>query len=43
MRIEGYCVQEIAEQLQIGKRSVERKLDLIRKRWTEEMSDELAV
>ena len=38
-RIEGYSVQEIAEQMGIAKRSVERKLDLIRKRWGEEMSD----
>ena len=42
MRIEGYTVQEIADQLQMGKRSVERKLDLIRKRWAEEMGDEVA-
>jgi RNA polymerase sigma factor (sigma-70 family) len=41
MRIEGYTVQEIAERMQIGKRSVERKLDLVRKRWTEELGDEL--
>ncbi len=41
LRVEGYTVQEIADQLGIGKRSVERKLDLVRKRWTEEMGDEL--
>ncbi len=41
LRIEGYSVQEIADRIGIGKRSVERKLDLIRKRWAEEMGDEL--
>ena len=39
-RIEGYSVQEIAERMGIAKRSVERKLDLIRKCWGEEMGDE---
>lgn len=43
MRIEGYTVEEIAERIQIGKRSVERKLELIRRRWAEEMGDELTV
>jgi RNA polymerase sigma factor (sigma-70 family) len=43
LRIEGYSVQEIADRLQIGKRSVERKLNLIRSRWAEELVDELAV
>ncbi len=40
LRIEGYSVQEIAERLDIGKRSVERKLDLIRKCWAEELGDD---
>jgi RNA polymerase sigma factor (sigma-70 family) len=43
LRIEGYTVDEIAERIQIGKRSVERKLELIRRRWAEEMGDELTV
>jgi RNA polymerase sigma factor (sigma-70 family) len=43
MRIEGYTVEEIAKRIQIGKRSVERKLELIRRRWAEEMGDELTV
>jgi RNA polymerase sigma factor (sigma-70 family) len=42
LRIEGYTVQEIAERIDISKRSVERKLDLIRKLWAEELGDELA-
>jgi RNA polymerase sigma factor (sigma-70 family) len=43
MRIEGYTVEEIAERIQIGKRSVERKLELIRRRWAEEIGNELTV
>jgi RNA polymerase sigma factor (sigma-70 family) len=35
-RVEGYTVQEIAERLEISKRSVERKLDLIRQAWAKE-------
>jgi RNA polymerase sigma factor (sigma-70 family) len=33
LRIEGYSVSEIATDLAIGKRSIERKLELIRKVW----------
>jgi RNA polymerase sigma factor (sigma-70 family) len=33
MKLEGYANHEIAEALQCGERSVERKLNLIRKRW----------
>jgi DNA-directed RNA polymerase specialized sigma24 family protein len=36
-RIEGYTVEEIASRLSIGTRSVERKLQLIRNRWSEEL------
>ncbi len=34
LRIEGYSVQEIADRLGCAKRSVERRLQLIRKIWT---------
>lgn len=37
-RIEGYTIAEIAEQLQITKRSVERKLQLIRGKWSRELN-----
>ena len=37
-RIEGYTVEEIAERLTISKRSVERKLMLIRSTWSAELS-----
>ena len=33
MRLEGSTNREIAEALECGERSVERKLNLIRKRW----------
>jgi RNA polymerase sigma factor (sigma-70 family) len=33
MKLEGYTNHEIAEALRCGERSVERKLNLIRKRW----------
>jgi RNA polymerase sigma factor (sigma-70 family) len=33
MKLEGYTNHEIAEVLECGERSVERKLNLIRKRW----------
>ena len=33
MKLEGYTNREIAEALRCGERSVERKLNLIRKRW----------
>ena len=35
MRMDGYMVDEIAEQLGRSKRAVERRLQLIRKRWSE--------
>lgn len=38
-RIEGYTNDEVAEELKISKRSVERKLQLIRNRWVQEVSD----
>lgn len=36
-RIEGYTVAEIAERLGIATRSVERKLSLIRRKWSREL------
>jgi DNA-directed RNA polymerase specialized sigma24 family protein len=36
MRMEGYANEEIAARLDISLRSVERKLDAIRKRWKPE-------
>ena len=36
-RIEGYTVGEIAERLGIATRSVERKLSLIRRKWSREL------
>jgi len=38
-RIEGYTVTEIAEELKVSNRSVERKLSLIRKTWAKELAD----
>lgn len=38
LRIEGYLVKEIAERLSVGERTVERKLQLIRAKWTQELS-----
>ena len=38
-RIEGYTNPEIAEELSISTRSVERKLQLIRNRWEQEVCD----
>lgn len=38
-RIEGYTVPEIAADLAISTRSVERKLQLIRKAWAKDLSD----
>ncbi|MCE9554342.1 MAG: RNA polymerase subunit sigma-70 [Planctomycetes bacterium] len=38
-RIEGYTNDEVASALEISKRSVERKLQLIRNRWEQEVSD----
>jgi DNA-directed RNA polymerase specialized sigma24 family protein len=37
MRIEGYTVAEIAEQLGISHRAVERKLQIIRAKWADEL------
>ena len=36
MRMDGFLVDEIAERLEISKRAVERRLQLIRKTWSEE-------
>jgi DNA-directed RNA polymerase specialized sigma24 family protein len=33
MKLEGYTNREISEALQCGERTIERKLNLIRKRW----------
>lgn len=41
-RIEGYTVAEIAGQLEITKRSVERKLQLIREKWSRELHSSVA-
>jgi DNA-directed RNA polymerase specialized sigma24 family protein len=35
MRMDGYLVDEIAEKLQLSKRAVERRLQLIRRTWSE--------
>lgn len=40
MRMDGYLVDEIAEHLQLSKRAVERRLQLIRKIWSEADRDE---
>lgn len=37
MRIEGYMVAEIAEKLGISHRAVERKLQIIRAKWSDEL------
>jgi DNA-directed RNA polymerase specialized sigma24 family protein len=39
LRIEGYRVEEIAERLSIGVRTAERKLQLIRAKWTKELNN----
>lgn len=39
MRMDGYLVNEIAERLELSKRAVERRLQLIRKTWAEEMEN----
>ena len=36
MRMDGYLVDEIAQRLEISKRAVERRLQLIRKTWSEQ-------
>jgi DNA-directed RNA polymerase specialized sigma24 family protein len=43
MRMDGFLVDEIAERLQLSKRAVERRLQLIRRTWSEqaEASDSL--
>lgn len=38
MRVEGYTDEEIAQRMSIGVRAVERKLQLIRAKWTRELS-----
>jgi DNA-directed RNA polymerase specialized sigma24 family protein len=35
MRMDGYLVDEVAEKLELSKRAVERRLQLIRQTWTE--------
>jgi RNA polymerase sigma factor (sigma-70 family) len=37
LRIDGYTVREIAQKINIGSRAVERKLQLIRAKWTREL------
>jgi hypothetical protein len=37
MRLEGFNNDEIAERLGYGRRTVSRKLELIRRRWLEEV------
>lgn len=39
LRMEGYLVDEIAKQLSISKRAIERRLQLIRKIWSETETD----
>jgi DNA-directed RNA polymerase specialized sigma24 family protein len=39
MKLEGYTNREIAEALKCGERSLERKLNLIRKRWKAGIDD----
>jgi DNA-directed RNA polymerase specialized sigma24 family protein len=39
-RVEGYTVPEIAKKLGIGKRAIERKLQLIRSVWSSELFDQ---
>jgi RNA polymerase sigma factor (sigma-70 family) len=40
MRMDGFLVNEIAERLNLSKRAVERRLQLIRRTWEEESSGE---
>ncbi len=40
MRMDGYLVDEIAERLALSKRAVERRLQLIRKTWSEQRDTE---
>ena len=39
MKLEGYTNHEIAEAMMCSERSVERKLNLIRKRWEAVIED----
>lgn len=39
MRMDGFLVDEIAERLEMSKRAVERRLQLIRKTWSESASE----
>lgn len=40
MRMDGYLVDEIAQRLELSKRAVERRLQLIRRTWTERADDD---
>ncbi|QDT11836.1 ECF-type sigma factor [Planctomycetes bacterium K23_9] len=40
MRMDGFLVDEIAERLELSKRAVERRLQLIRKTWSEAADDD---
>lgn len=40
MRMDGFLVDEIADRLEISKRATERRLQLIRKTWTEAVESE---
>ena len=40
MRMDGFLVDEIAERLEVSKRAVERRLQLIRKTWSEATDSE---
>ena len=42
MRMDGFLVDEIAQRLELSKRAVERRLQLIRRTWTEKAEDESA-
>jgi len=42
MRMDGFLVDEIAETLKLSKRAVERRLQLIRRTWSEAARDEAA-
>ncbi|MGI9470570.1 MAG: ECF-type sigma factor [Rubripirellula sp.] len=39
MRMDGFLVDEIAQRLELSKRAVERRLQLIRRTWTEKTED----
>jgi len=42
MRMDGFLVDEIAQRLELSKRAVERRLQLIRRTWTEQADQEPA-